>query len=69
MSNCAFDNGNECSALNEMNCKKCPFRKTKKELIEGRWRATARLTKLPRQTRARIRQKYYQNSITEEVNN
>lgn len=40
---CAFDLEDRCSALTEMRCKGCKFRKTKEELEEGRRKAKEKL--------------------------
>ena len=47
MRDCAFDEGKFCSALREKECIGCPFKKTRKELVEGRQRAMHRINSLP----------------------
>ena len=59
MSVCAFDKGNECSALNEKNCENCSFCKTKEELIRGREKAAKRLEKLPPTLRKILIRRYH----------
>lgn len=58
---CFLDNvAGECSATNYKECpEKCPFRKTKAELQEGREKAAKRIATLPEHQQRAIREKYY----------
>lgn len=59
---CAFytvTNKVECTALSDRHCKGCAFRKTEEELIEGRRKATQRLSRLPHDKFNKIMLKYY----------
>lgn len=56
---CAFNKGKNCAALNERECEKCTFRKTRKELVAGREKALERIKNLPRGGRQYIMMKYY----------
>lgn len=57
--NCVFDFGRKCVALTEKKCKDCRFRKTQKELKEGRKKAKKRIASLPEEQQTYIREKYY----------
>ena len=60
MSKCVFDYGEDmCYAVTEKQCIGCKFRKTEKELQEGRDKATKRLMTLDRLRLNKIKQKYY----------
>jgi hypothetical protein len=60
MSKCVFDYGEDmCYAVTEKQCEGCKFRKTEKELQEGRDKATKRLMTLDRLRLNKIKQKYY----------
>ena len=59
MKDCAFYNGDKCSALTEKMCKGCKFFKTKEELIEGRQKADKRIKSLPQTSQSYIKRKYY----------
>ena len=59
MNKCAFDFGEECSALNGKQCEGCSFHKTKEQLKVGRDRAEARLLHLSTDEYQYIHNKYY----------
>ena len=59
---CAFDKGNKCSALTAMECSRCAFRKTAKQLAEGRKKADARVRSLSEIERQYIFDKYYSSA-------
>ena len=62
MARCAFDYGDDmCYALTEKKCRGCRFRKTEKELQEGRDKATDRLMTLDKPVLIKIKQTYYRN--------
>lgn len=44
---CVFDRDTKCSALKEKNCINCSFKKTRRELEEGRKNAARRIKSLP----------------------
>ena len=56
---CVFDKGHKCSALTSHNCEKCSFRKTEKELVDGRENARERIESLPKKQYDAIMRKYY----------
>lgn len=58
MEGCAFDLGKRGYALTEKQCVGCKFRKTNKELEEGRETARKRIASLPIVDRAYIKNKY-----------
>lgn len=58
---CVFDKETCCAALREKNCHdECSFRKTQKQLAEGRKKADERIASLPAEQQAHIRFKYKQ---------
>lgn len=59
MSNCVFDKGKKCAALHSHDCEKCSFKKTGRELVEGREKARERLESLPQEQYDAIMKKYY----------
>lgn len=59
MKTCVFDKGCICTALDSRDCEKCSFRKTEKELIEGRAKARERIENLPKRQYDAIMNKYY----------
>lgn len=61
MDKCVFhrDTKIECAALDSCNCRGCAFRKTEKELTEGRQKSIARLENLPHRKFNEIMLKYY----------
>jgi C4-type Zn-finger protein len=59
MEKCVFDKGKKCSALSVRDCEKCSFRKTERELAEGRDNARKRLETLPDEQYNAIMKKYY----------
>ena len=58
MFDCVFDKGKTCAALKHHKCENCSFRKTPKELANGRERAWDRLTSLPKDQYDHIVTKY-----------
>lgn len=63
MNNCVFDKGKGCSALTEKECFGCRFRKTEKDLKQGRLKAKIRLLNLPTEALNHIFRKYYGRGI------
>ena len=59
MKDCVFNNGNDCSALNDKDCRFCTFCKTEAELKEGREKALERINNLPNAQKTHIIRKYY----------
>lgn len=59
ISDCAFNKKGECTVLKETKCNKCSFRKTQKQLDEGRKRAKRRINALPTVERESIKKKYH----------
>ena len=59
MTNCAFDCGNKCKALEEKQCKGCTFYKTTEELEKGRQKAEKRIRSLSTIIQTHVRRKYY----------
>ena len=59
MSKCAFDRGDECSALTVKECDMCSFCKSREELERGRVKASNRIRSLSVDKYVRILHKYY----------
>lgn len=55
---CAFDRIYQCAALTHKECIGCHFRKTQKQLEEGRERADERIESLPGDVQDKIAKKY-----------
>lgn len=62
MSECAFEHGEYCEALINKECKGCAFRKTEKQVADGRKKAMLKLYMLPAQKLKAIREKYYKGA-------
>lgn len=58
MVDCYFKRGRKCAVLTRSVCKGCSFRKTAKELIDGRDKALDRLMSLPSEERNYYMRKY-----------
>lgn len=58
MSECYFNRGTKCAALRDKKCTGCSFRKTHKQMIEGRRKADERIASLPYEQREYIAEKY-----------
>ena len=55
---CAFEHGNKCIALTGKCCEGCRFRKTKRQIEEGRRKAKRRINSLPQEMQIYIKTKY-----------
>lgn len=67
MEKCVFDKGEKCAVLVSQDCEKCTFRKTQRELVEGRAKAHERIEHLPQEQHDAIMRKYYHLRRCEEV--
>lgn len=59
ISDCAFNREGRCTVLKTTRCNKCSFRKTQKQLDEGREKAKKRIQSFPKEVREDIKKKYY----------
>jgi hypothetical protein len=59
MDDCVFNHERNCTALTRKKCKDCRFRKTREELLQGRAKASKRISTLPFSKQEHIRLKYY----------
>lgn len=56
---CCFNRGAKCAVLTTMKCDGCHFKKTHRQLTQGRKKARERIKSLPYEQRQRIFLKYH----------
>ena len=66
MIKCAFEQDEECMALREKSCFRCPFYKSEAKLKEGRRKADDRIERLPLETKTRIFRTYNKGRLSDE---